>query len=638
MKLRVSVLVAAAIISVNCCRAGVGDPQVATDHPWYGGELTCSTFDRLFETQAALYKRVVGRRPASDQDKALAAWLWRNAHYYHGEEGAEDLWGRGLNRGPDVRNREYWGGLFAHGFGLCGTTHSQWVAEMEALLGHGRGRGAGVSGHNSFEVFLTGGPYGPGKWVLLDHDISTVIFNRDGNALLSIREIVPDWKRLTDRANEPSRQHGWLVCGLHSGDGGVYQSFGVAEYLAGYAGPPPMVHLRRGETLRRYLRPGLADGKTFVFWGRNYYTGVIPGPERAETWVNQPEKMHGSRDGTGHHPGQARYGNAVYTYRPDFASGDYREGVVGEDASQVTFEFASPYVIAATPPNDKPWGIYEAGARNGLVLRGKASCTVSLSIDAGKSWQDCGRFADGLDLTDRVKGRRQYLLRLHAGAKELIGSEMTITTVCQANAVVLPWLQDGGTNVRFAASARALESAGPNLTHAETHLVDGKFGTPQVTLELATPRGEPALTLYAAAHVNSSNPPDPKIKYQIEYSSDRGRSWNPVVKDWTIPRRGDEPPDFWSQSLCWGEVKLDGGPKSIRVRFRNDGGKSYARAEAHLAYQVKGNDATRVTFQWRDDGGEHEASRDFTADGTWSLATGRGVRTDWVELAPLNPR
>jgi hypothetical protein len=54
--------------------------------------------------------------------------------------------------------------MFAHGFGLCGTTHSQWVAEMNALLGHNRARGVGVQGHNSFEAFLTGGPYGDGRW------------------------------------------------------------------------------------------------------------------------------------------------------------------------------------------------------------------------------------------------------------------------------------------------------------------------------------------------------------------------------------------------------------------------------------------------------------------------------------------
>src|SRR5258707_662431 len=139
----------------------------------------------------------------------------------------------------------------------------------------------------------------------------------------------------------------------------------------------------------------------------------FPGPERAHTWVNQPDKMHGSRDGAGYHPGQARYANAVYTYKPDFASGDYREGVIAEDAKQVTFEFGTPYIIAATPASNGPWAIYEPGCRNGLMLQGKANCAVSVSVDRGRVWQDCGKFANGLDLTDRVKGHRQYWLRFH---------------------------------------------------------------------------------------------------------------------------------------------------------------------------------------------------------------------------------
>src|SRR4051812_27062726 len=240
-------------------RAGVGDPQVRTDHPWYPGELACSTFDRLFATQAEVYKRVTGRDGATDEDKVLAAWLWRCTHYCHGEEGAEDLWGAGFTRGGDLRTREYWTGLFAHGFGLCGTTHSQWVAEMEARLGHSRGRGVGAAGHNAFEVFLTGGPYGPGKWVLLDHDLCTVVFDERGRSLLSAGEVRRDWQRLTDRGYQPERQHGWPVCGLDPRDGSSYRAYEAAEYLAGYSGPPPMVHLRRGETLRRYLSPGLED-------------------------------------------------------------------------------------------------------------------------------------------------------------------------------------------------------------------------------------------------------------------------------------------------------------------------------------------------------------------------------------------
>jgi hypothetical protein len=352
--------------------------------------------------------------------------------------------------------------------------------------------------------------------------------------------------------------------------------------------------------------------------------------------------MHGARTGTAFRPGQARYANAVYTYRPDFTTADYREGILSEDDGQVTFEFYTPYIIAATPPNAKPWGIYDAGCRNGLVLRGKADCKVSVSTDQGKTWQDCGRFKDGLDLTDRVKGRRQYFLRLHTGAKALRKSGLTMVTVCQANGSVLPRLKENGSRVHFLASGRAVVSAGPNRPQAQAHVVAGKFGSPAVTLELATPRGEKALTVYAAAHVHSGSPPRPEIKYQIDLSTDGGKTWGPLVKDWTVARRGDEPRDFWSQSLCWGSAELGGKDvPRVRVRFRNNGGKAYARAEVHLVYRTGGADGTKVTFAWDDDRGPRRATHVFAArpgkaqPAAWDIPTGRAVVTRWVEFEPV---
>lgn len=624
-------------------RADVGDPQIKTDHPWYPGELACSTFERLFATQAELYKRVVGKTPTTDEDKVLAAFLWRNTHFAHGEEGTEDLWGKGFRAGTDMRSREYWTGMFAHGFGLCGTTHAQWVAEMQALLGHTRGRAVGVDGHNSFEVFLTGGAYGKGKWALLDHDLSTVIYSPDGSAMLSLKEIQKDWKKLTDRKFAPDRQHGWLVCGLHPGDGGSYAQYRVAEYLAGYSGPPPMVHLRRGETLRRYLEPGLEDGKTYVFWGRNYNIGGVPGPTRSETWVNQPEKMYGSKTGTGHKPGQARFANAVYTYRPDFKSGDYKEGVLKEDKDGIVFSFASPYQIAATPGNSKDWGIYDEGCRNGLVLKGKADCPVAVSVDRGQTWIDCGAFKDGLDLTDHVKGRRQYLLRLQTKADNLKDAGLTMTTVCQANSSIIPRLKDNGSAVTFQSSGQAVVSAGPNVPQAQAHVIAGKFGTPAVTMAVATPNGEPITRVHAAAHVFSSNPPRPEIKYQIEFSTDEGKTWQLIVKDWQIERRGDDPPDFWSQSMCFGAIDLKGKADKVQVRYRNSGGKNYVRAEVHLAYRTPKQDATKVTFAWADDRGTRQDSHTFDGGSEnvnrpatgWIVPTGANTRTRWVEYEPV---
>jgi hypothetical protein len=611
-----------------------GDPQVRTDHPWYPGEGAFSSFERLFATEAALFKRVVGRDVTTDEDKALAALLFRLTHYWHGDEGVQDYWGEGFTKGGDSWTREYWTGLFAHGYGLCGTTHAQWGAEMTKLLGPGRGRNFGCVGHSSFEVFLKGGPYGDGKWVLLDHDISTVVFNKEGTALLSIPEIQANLAELTNPAFMPERQKGWPLASYFKEAGKAYAQYANAGTHEGYAGPPPIVHLRRGETLRRHLAPGLDDGKTFVFWGLNYNTAGIPGPERWGSWVNQPEKLWKSTTGAGYREGQARFANATYVYAPDFPGGGYKEAVVDESDAHVTFEFSTPYIIGCTPPNAKEWGIYDPGGKNGLVLRGKADCAVAVSVDRGRTWSDAGRFVDGLDLTDRVKGFRQYRLRLGAGAKALGASGLTTTTVCQASVSVIPRLKDGGTRVSFESSGLAVASAGPTREQAKTHLVEGAFGTSTAVLELAPPRKGAGVAIHAAAHMLSFTEPNPRVTYQIEASTDGGKSWTSIVKDWRIVRLGEGPKSGWSQSFVWGEraIAADG---PVRVRFTNSGGIEIKRAEAHLVYRTAGAESTKVTFDWTDDAGAHRESRVFPAGrpSDWDLKTGKGVLTRWVEYA-----
>ena len=630
----------------NVALASAGDVQLKTDHPWYPGELSCSTFDRLFATQAEVYQRATGRSVESEEDKALASWYWRNLHYAHGEEGAADCFGRGFDKGE--WNREYWTGLFAHGFGLCGTTHAQYGAEINALLGHCRGRSAGVTGHNSFEVFLTGGAYGSGRWALLDHDVSTVIFDESGSRLLSIAEIMPQLSKLKDPKFKPQRQRGWRVAGLHDGDAGTYDTFHTAEYLAGYAGPPPIVHLRRGEQVFRYHQPApLYEGKAFVFWGRNYRTAGVPGPERSRSWVNQPEKMFGSAEGAGHQDGRVRFGNAEYVYTPNFADGSYKEGVVDEGPNHVTFEFNSPYVIGCTPPNDKPWGVYDVGGTNGLVVSASdLSVPVSVSTDHGRTWftaPEPRRADTGIDLTDRVKGRRHYWLRFGEGAGELGKKHVRWQTICQANAATMPQLKDGKNTVTFLAGGAGLFSVGPDRAQVEQHLVGGKLDSSAVTVELSAPRGARAVRLYAAAWQASGNPPAPDVSYFIEYSTDGGKTWAPMVKDWKIVRRPPEPKDFWSQSFCWGDVGLPLVAGPVRVRFRNTGGKPYRTAEAHLCYEVPTTAPVEVTFAWEGaDNAVQRASRAFAArpgmeDATWSFDAGKVLKTRSVSFRHADP-
>src|SRR5205823_4787548 len=85
----------------------------------------------------------------------------------------------------------------------------------------------------------------------------------------------------------------------------------------------------------------------------------------------------------------------------------------------------------------------------------------------------------------------------------------------QANAATMPRLKDGGSKVTFQASNQAVVSAGPNLAQARPHVVAGKFGSPTVTLEIATPRKESIVAIHAAAHVQSSTPPSPDVQYRI---------------------------------------------------------------------------------------------------------------------------
>jgi hypothetical protein len=357
--------------------------------------------------------------------------------------------------------------------------------------------------------------------------------------------------------------------------------------------------------------------------------------------VNQPEKMYGSKDGAGYLDGRVRYGNAVYEYGPNFADGSYKEAVVDEGANDVTFEFNSPHVIGCTPPNGKPWGIYDAGGREGLVVSG-APCPVEVSTNHGATWHAVPPTFAGrdLDLTDHVKGRRHYWLRFAANASKLRGSKLSWRTICQANGAMMPRLRDGKNKVTFAAGGQGVFSVGPEKEQVDRHVVDGKLDTPKVTLELAAPRGQKAVRLYAAAWQASGAPPDPDVLYHIDYSADGGKTWSPVVKDWRIVRRPPEPANFWSQSFCWGDVALPGVTGPVRVRFHNTRGKAYRTVEAHLLYEVPTIAPVDVVFDWEGEGGvvrtasKRYAAKPGATDNSWMFDAGNVARTRRVSFRP----
>ena len=151
------------------------------------------------------------------------------------------------------------------------------------------------------------------------------------------------------------------------------------------------------------------------------------------------------------------------------------------------------------------------------------------------------------------------------------------------------------------------------------------------------------MAVYASAHIASGNPPRTDIVYHLDVSIDGGRTWNSMVDDWRIPRRGEEPSDFWSQSFCYGsmELKADAAQK-VRVRFQNTGRKKILRAEAHLVYSTPSTDSTRVTFSWEEAGVAKSSTTVFSkAAGTQvsrHISTGSSVVTKWIEFQPVNGR
>ncbi|MBT3635981.1 MAG: hypothetical protein HN531_03510, partial [Opitutae bacterium] len=250
------------------------------------------------------------------------------------------------------------------------------------------------------------------------------------------------------------------------------------------------------------------------------------------------------------------------------------------------------------------------------------------------TWSQSQAFKDGLDLTDLVKGRSHYWLRLGTGARQLRNTGFGIRTVCQVNVAVLPWLKDNETTISYEASGKEVLSIGPELNLSQSYVAAGGFNQKEVTLAIKATK--PVVELHASAHVASGSPPNPKVRYHLEYSLDSGKSWLPIVKGRTIPRRGDEPGDFWSQSFSYGSSAMRApAGKTILVRFRNDGGKRYLRAEAHLIQATGQPDPVKVTYAWTDASGTRQGSHVFKGKGDWRLATGKQVRTRWVQFEPV---
>ncbi len=140
-------------------------------------------------------------------------------------------------------------------------------------------------------------------------------------------------------------------------------------------------------------------------------------------------------------------------------------GIVATGQAGITFAFFSPYIIAAMPGGEADPAT--DGATHGAVLEAKVGgeIPVDVSINNGLSFKPAGVLkGDGrIDFTDEVKGRNQYLLRLHLDKDERVSGLRlrTIVTLCRA---VYPQVKAEKTAVTYLAGGHSAFDASPDFT------------------------------------------------------------------------------------------------------------------------------------------------------------------------------
>ncbi len=489
-KMRLLLVVVVAAVMCGRAGAGVGDPQIMTNHPVYRGELSCSTLDRNIAEAYRVFKDRYGHEPKTDTEKVVALWAWKCEHYMHAcdnkvyygpsnpdaNQAKDPPW---LGRDGWMDNKDCQMNQFSFSFALCYSVHAQ----MAALVGHALGdmkrvRCPEITGHTPFEAFADG------RWMLADCTMGVMIFDDDGKPV-SLEDVL---------SHEDAKDKEWFASPKRSGlyklnmspfgdriDG--YSKVRWEQYMFGYNAMPIVYSLRPGESFTRYLDPGLEDGKTWMFWGRDYWPlngKPKHGPYRNVTFLDDPPTGNGRKG-----RGLAYYGNGVFEYAP-LADGKYKDGAKdsksvafkdgllrGRDKGDyVIFEHVSPYVIAARPVvgGDRDWDVLKEKCRDGAVISGEAAgkVPVAVSVDGGRTWQEVGAAQDQfkIDFTDAVKGRHDYLVRFGLSRDDGLKA-LKMRTVVQAGRGVFPRLKDNGTAVTYQASGQNAIHGGPSQDLAE---------------------------------------------------------------------------------------------------------------------------------------------------------------------------
>jgi len=571
-------------------------------------------------------------RDETGNELAIAIWQYLCDyetglyHFYEVHDGADPF-------GEYSTMREPLKMLNVYNCGYCGI-FGPTVEGIYAGCGLETGRSFGLPGwsHCATEIF-----YG-GSWHYFDVDVRGALMRPDG-VIASLREAQTNKQLWVDSIgrirpffpHHGTRQEAARVADIYAGSGVDYQyRWYQGSHTADWS-------LRPGESLTRYWQP--QEGR----WNHR--------PEyNREKWVRDlllaaPVGMKPNhREFT-----KWNHGEGLFHYAPDLtsASGDFADGVYSCEGAtpqrdglrmaggrgQAVFRFFTPFVIApkvndlANLDDDSDASVVQIDASGPLRVR--------ISLDNGLSWTDAARVEGGrqrLDLTRWVKGTCGCLLRLEAGADDVVVQSLAVDTWVQVAPISLPRLKNGVNRLRYECGDRydALTEPVlvlPNLGDAEdlkryAVQMSGDYDPKRssarirgdVVVKLQSPPGT-RIAWFSIGGTFTTNQgqaarnTDNRIAYAVDELARFTEIYKADVPTWT---------GHWRYNYDT-DVRLERPAEVVYVKFTGRPAVNVIRACLHALPAVPADPAVRITHGYR--GGQKmiEKSIDMPRPGEYSI-------------------
>ena len=333
-------------------------------------------------------------------------------------------------------------------------------------------------------------------------------------------------------------------------------------------------------------------------------------------------------------------GNGVLRYKPDLASGAWRDGLLSEhNVAGISEDARSPAIHLRRPGDGEiviPMSsayVFLSGALGGRFVKGAPEGTIGadISLNDGLDWipvweaQDTGPHDVNIDLTPHVRRRYRYLLRIRIGgdaASSGVESLLLHHSIQHAQRA-LPRFGAGDNRITISAPDPALAtitregSFGPRaggLSHADFHpeisglkefpefralfLSGGERGT--LTFPVETP-GDVAAVRFGGSFRSI----DPIGSIRLLVSDDDGESWKEAE---TVPG----PFVGYSRYVRFTDVAA--GTRRVLVRYELNGrqlgvGIFVFRVDVDYHDPLGGPRPVKVTYDWREEGAARKDER-----------------------------